>query len=380
MNFAICRWNGAGKKQGSDAHVLNHHYLKNLSIEVALANAGYSGKAWHEYILSRTHGTSLDDANMRKLIEYFWPFLYNQCARSKAAYEGKPMFREDAISETNYRFLVNLREITFFWIQDAVILLDSMPELQQVEPWAALLKPELRPAFDAIGTAVLRGVDASALASHQELLTQQDLMRRVHQGALQSSHVVSDKLATVPGQVAAICTALWNDAYEKGKCDVRKMVHRSVARGVRRMLVAGAHDPGDPDERSLSLVASQSSLVAASQSSRVGSSSCPSEEGSAPPDQDLAGGAVDVEPEAHAEEAHAEEPREDPLQGDSLQENALPTTLPNALPTHYPHTTHTLPTHYPLQQTKVQLRFFLSLVCLKGLSGMCLVCPKQTNP
>jgi len=56
------RWNqGGAKASGSagDAGCLNRHYLRNLSIEVALANAGFNAKYWNHYILPRSRGSSL---------------------------------------------------------------------------------------------------------------------------------------------------------------------------------------------------------------------------------------------------------------------------------------------------------------------------------
>ena len=76
---------------------------------------------------------------MKMLIEFFFPNLYELCDRAKAAYEGRAFYPTDAISITNLRFLQTLREITLFWLQDAVLLTERYPDLAGFEPIKTLL-------------------------------------------------------------------------------------------------------------------------------------------------------------------------------------------------------------------------------------------------
>ena len=43
---------------------------------------------------------------------------------------------------TNYRFLSNLKVITFFWIQDAPVLLKECEDLKDAAPWSLMLADE----------------------------------------------------------------------------------------------------------------------------------------------------------------------------------------------------------------------------------------------
>lgn len=142
LRLPMHRWSVKAATGGSDAQTMNFHYLLTLSPEVLLANAGYDATCWRSYILPRSQGGSLQDVHVKLLIEFFFPNLYEHCNRAQSAYEGAPLVDGDFASETNHRFLENLRNITFFWLQDAVILLQQLPSLKDTPPWSTLLASE----------------------------------------------------------------------------------------------------------------------------------------------------------------------------------------------------------------------------------------------
>ena len=190
---------------------MNHHYLRNLPIEVLLANAGYSAKHWQGYVLPRSRNTSIDDEKTKRLIEFFYPELYAKAHRAKQAFEGAPIEADDAASTTNFRFLANLREITFFWLQDAVVLLSKIPELAGEAPWKTLLEAEhLQDDFRAFGSLVTSAMHTGDMEKHDKLLEQADLLHSVRSGAVQGAHLLDSRLATLPQEVSSLTYGAWH--------------------------------------------------------------------------------------------------------------------------------------------------------------------------
>jgi hypothetical protein len=239
------RWNGKKPGAGSDAHVLNQHYLRNLSTEVALANAGFNAKYWNMYLIPRARGTSMHDEHVKVLIEFFYPNLYEGVKRAKAAYEGNPLRGGDAMSETNYRFLSNLREITFFWLQDAVVLLQQIPELSSADPWRTLLKgaeehEEIKTAFERLGTEVMTSISQSQVSQHEQLIAQEELLRSVEIGCTSTAHQLGERLSSLPHDVADLTEAAWQQRGETLGIEIQSMVVHGIRGVFRQMLVAGA--------------------------------------------------------------------------------------------------------------------------------------------
>lgn len=189
-------------------HVMDKHYLKNLSYEVLLANAGFNAKQWNLYRIPRSRGTSLNDSFVKILIEFFYPDIYRQCDRARAAYEGRAYYATDAISITNLRFLQTLREITLFWLQDAVLLVERYKNLAGVAPFKTLLAgcyndSNLMQAYRAFGTIVLQQERADNVAVRQQLLSQEQLYQHVREGATHSARLIDGRLARLPQELSA---------------------------------------------------------------------------------------------------------------------------------------------------------------------------------
>ena len=150
------RWSSR-QDSGTSAEnaVLDQHYMKMLSIEACLALAGFDATQWHEYLLPRSRGTSVNDPDAKWLIEFFFPELYKTIDRVAAAYESNPHHRDDPISVTNFRFVTTIRELTLFWLQDSVIMLKEYEELACTPPWSTMLKhTEAKRRFDSFAVTV----------------------------------------------------------------------------------------------------------------------------------------------------------------------------------------------------------------------------------
>ena len=186
--------------------MLNKHYLRALSIASALGCAGFNSNFWNHYILPRSRAGKITDPDVKTLIEYFYPGLYAMCERATAAFEGNPMSSTDPMSETNHRFLCNLREITYFWLQDAVIMLDDEADLAGVPPWKTLLQgdTQIRDAFSRFGAGVQDAVTTSRIRLQEKVLAQQDLLRSVECSWVSGTDKLSNRLSKLPMQVQDI--------------------------------------------------------------------------------------------------------------------------------------------------------------------------------
>ena len=234
------RWNSQDGK-GNDSTIMNRHYLRNLSTEVVLANAGFRATSWKSYYLPRARGGTIHDAHVKRLIEFFYPDLYEKCERAQRAYNGKPdAFNEmqwDAISETNVKFLENLRQITFFWLQDAVILLDKDARYGSVRPWSLLYYSQNSDDFTTLGNQILAAQLASNAARHTEMLSQTELLENVHNGAIQAVHHLESRLSQHPNHVARVVEAL-NVIRDASQVEaVRKGIEDTFTKVMRRMAV-----------------------------------------------------------------------------------------------------------------------------------------------
>ena len=137
---------------------MNHHYLKSLSIQVLLANAGFNAKHWDNYNLPRARAGHLHDPKVKGLIEFFYPNIYDQFNRANEAFNGRPR-PGDMSSETNYRFLFSLINLTLFWLQDAAVLLHRYPGFANIPPWSTmLLDPHQHANFVHLNNIVLNKV------------------------------------------------------------------------------------------------------------------------------------------------------------------------------------------------------------------------------
>ena len=101
---------------------MNKHYLRSLPTQVLLANAGFHAKEWFNYTIPRCRGTHLSDPEVKRLVEFFFPALYDKVDRAHEAYCDHPRIdaetgRADPVSVTNFRFLANLKQLMLFWLQ-----------------------------------------------------------------------------------------------------------------------------------------------------------------------------------------------------------------------------------------------------------------------
>ena len=70
------RWSTGGEQGGKgEDSVMNQHYLRNLSIEVLLANSGFNAKNFNHYAFPRGRAGKLSDDHVKRLIEHIYPDL-----------------------------------------------------------------------------------------------------------------------------------------------------------------------------------------------------------------------------------------------------------------------------------------------------------------
>lgn len=240
--ISLIRWSTGGENGGkAEDTVMNQHYLKNVSNEVCLANAGFNARHWNHYLLPRGRAGKLTDDFVQRLIEHLFPCLYAKVKRAKAAYDRAPEFLSDPISETNMRFTRNLQMITFFWLQDAVVLLDRIPELSSVAPWDLLTRGDsIQSDFERLGTAVKKSLQDAVLIEQTKVLEQNDLLRSVQAGVFHTTSTLDSRLSMVPTDVTLQVERLWLAKEEERREQNIKDVIWATQETYRRMVVAGS--------------------------------------------------------------------------------------------------------------------------------------------
>ena len=234
------RWSTGGEQGGKgEDSVMNQHYLRNLSIEVLLANSGFNAKNFNHYTLPRGRAGKLSDDHVKRLIEHIYPDLYAKVIRAKAAFDGTPEFETDAVSTTNMRFLQSLQICTLFWLQDAVVLIDRIPELIDIAPWNLLTEGgSVTADFERLGTDVQKAIDSSDIIQQGKLMDQTDLLRSVQSGCVQTANALDSRLSTVPSDVMIGMLEVWNREHEERRAQVIEDVMYANQQSWRRMMVA----------------------------------------------------------------------------------------------------------------------------------------------
>lgn len=237
-----------GAQGQAEAQTMNHHYLKSMSIEVGLANAGFNAKYWNHYVLPRSRGGSLHDVHVKRLIEFIFPGLLHAHSRAQAAWYGSDT--TVFASETNFRFTEMLIHLTFFWLQDAVVLLTQYPEMKDVSPWNMLLHPEVdslsgeynpRSDFHLLGAQVMNAIRHSTQCSHTELLAQQELIKAARDGATAGVQTMELRLSQLPGSVADTVQRDWlQNCVPQIMHEVESCVQQSLRRTFREMYHAAS--------------------------------------------------------------------------------------------------------------------------------------------
>ena len=245
------RWSTGGEQGGKgEDSVMNQHYLRNLSIEVLLANSGFNAKNFNHYTLPRGRAGKLTDDHVKRLIEHIYPDLYAKVIRAKAAFDGTPEFETDAVSTTNMRFLQSLQICTLFWLQDAVVLIDRIPELIDIAPWNLLTDGgSVTADFERLGTDVQKAIDSSDIIQQGKLMDQTDLLRSVQSGCVQTANALDSRLSTVPSDVMIGMLEVWNREHEERRAQVIQDVMYANQQSWRRMIVAGSGEAVPPQSR-----------------------------------------------------------------------------------------------------------------------------------
>ena len=248
---------------------------------------------------------------MKRLIEFFFPHLYETVERARRAWSGNPVYAEDHGSETNVRFTENLREVTFFWMQDAVVLLARYPGLAEVAPWCTLLESDqCRTDLQVLGEVVNRSIAEAAGTVHTELLHQQELLQSVRAGAATSSAQLNTRLANLPQQVWQKQADGLRERQGRDYEEMDRRIERTVRTVFQQMhLAAAAGAAGRSAEYSAECQCSPSASPGSAWQARPGSRTS-----SAPPAEDVAD--VEAEDEGAADEGAADAGEEGPRVGE----------------------------------------------------------------
>lgn len=228
---------------------MNFHYLRTLSIHVLLANAGFKATNWENYNIPRSRGTSLDDLHVRQLIEFFYPGVFDMLQKADDAFRGKRLPGGVFKSQTNVLWLRNLVHITFFWLQDAVPLLQRHPELANTPPWCTMLQDEhAYERFRQMSVVVDAAIRSADVQHQKKLQDQEELLAAVRHGAIRAAELTTGRLASLPTQVSAQTEHdLKHNLFPTVVRDIEKAVSSSIQCSLRRMLHAFTNEVM-PDE------------------------------------------------------------------------------------------------------------------------------------
>ena len=184
-----------------------------LSCQVLLANADFNAQQWKAYRIPRCRGGKLSDDFVQRLIEFFFPDLYGQIERATNAYVyNNPNPLTDPKSETNYEWLTMLREITFFWMQDAVALMRTCPEIVGAPPWSWIAEDaNARLELEELGKLVDHAIEVDDLEFSDKLLAQNDMLQAVEDGVTKVSSRLDKRLAQLPVELRSEVRLLWRE-------------------------------------------------------------------------------------------------------------------------------------------------------------------------
>ena len=158
------------------------------------------------------------------MIEFLFPNLYEMVDRAEAAFnQHHPEHPEDPESVTNYRWLKNLREITFFWLQDAVELLETSPEIGNAAPWKWLLQsPKQKQNLERLGADYMEVMNRHRPLEEKELLTQQQNLAALYNGSEAVSQNINRRLSLLPDAVASSIGVQWNEEMARMKAGLKQ--------------------------------------------------------------------------------------------------------------------------------------------------------------
>ena len=151
------------------------------------------------------------------------------------------------LSTTNMRFLQSLQICTLFWLQDAVVLIDRIPELIDIAPWNLLTDGgSVTADFERLGTDVHKAIDSSDIIQQGKLMDQTDLLRSVQSGCVQTANALDSRLSTVPSDVMIGMLEVWNREHEERRAQMVEDVMYANQQSWRRMMVAGSGEAVPP--------------------------------------------------------------------------------------------------------------------------------------
>ena len=240
---------------------MNHHYLRSLSHEVTLANAGFNARHWQAYEIPRSRGSALTDNFIKRPIEWIFPDVYAKAEHARkqfnqrshtageqfdATYDERlPEWARHELfgSETNHRFLENIIEMTFFWLQDAVVLLREHPHLADVDPWRTFLSDATnRSDLKQLSAIILREEAQAQVTNRTELLRQDELLKTVRDGVQLVVPQLDGRLSRLPGDLRGEMEAVMLSQFDEMRATISSGVQSAMVLTVQKM-AAGLGSP-----------------------------------------------------------------------------------------------------------------------------------------
>ena len=184
-----------------------------LACQVLLANADFNAQQWQAYRIPRGRGGAICDDVVQKLVEFFFPGLYGFIERATNAYIfNNPNPETDPKSETNYEWLHMLREVTFFWLQDAIALMRESPEICAIPPWCWIAEDANAVSdLESLAGLVVQAMECDDRQYSDKLLAQNEMLQAVENGVVKVSTQLDKRLAQLPLELRAEVRLLWDE-------------------------------------------------------------------------------------------------------------------------------------------------------------------------
>jgi hypothetical protein len=139
--------------------------------------------------------------------------------------------------------LENIIEMTFFWLQDAVVLLREHPRLADVDPWRTFLSDATnRSDLKQLGAIILREEAQAQVTNRTELHRQDELLKTVRDGVQLVVPQLDGRLSRLPGDLRGEMEAVMFSQFEEIRAAISSDVQSAMVLTVQKM-AAGLGSP-----------------------------------------------------------------------------------------------------------------------------------------
>ena len=101
-------------------------------------------------------------------------------------------------------------QLTFFWLQDSVVLLKELPELADIKPWSTMLSDaSAYEAFQEMAEAVDAALRQFDVETEKTILSQEELLKSVAEGCTLTAHHIAHRLQSLPFDLLQSSNRAW---------------------------------------------------------------------------------------------------------------------------------------------------------------------------